>query len=470
MIGVTERQTTPRGYVGYFRKEQVLTESVWNGLKMTHPETIEKFYKVPLRFIIPLVRDEEALSYRERVSLVEVIERRYGTMGVKNSLVEEAAGLGLSETGIHNLAEAALHCIAQETGVDIPRSPLAATHYYVERIQKAVSLYNQLYPLLKDASVSALEKTVLRYFLEGNVKEQIATFVRMDMGLNGGFDGQQVAAIINRLQGRNEYRHLGRLMQRGMKAKELLSAEAQGTFHNEKAELSEQLLSLLAQGLTTEEACVTLGIDRNRYRSLLWAIGEDLKTHPESKIALQNIMDTLQEQQVNPYAERGINLIYRKLYEPYRLFRQYLGEKEGPDGWLTTQRLSLFERELLRGIAQGQTDKELATQYATSASQMTVLIHVMLGILPTRRPEQQLKKRREVYEKYLWDIGAGVYRLPEELSYRFGLAAAQFLRYLAQGRKYKEIARKIKKKTGKVVSPGNLSLWFGNIEDCLNVH
>lgn len=466
MIGTAERQ--PRGPAGRFHKEQTLIESVWNNLKATHPEVIAKYYLVPLSFIIPIARDEEALSLRARVSLVDVVERRYGTMGARNSLVEEAAGLGLSETGIYSLAEAALHCIAQETGVDIPRSPLAATHNYAKRIQKAVTLYNRLYPLLEDVSLTMLDKTALKYYLEGNTQKQIAAFVRKDMGFIAGFDGQQVATIIDSLQGRNEYRRLGRLAQRGMKAKELLSAEEQGTFRNEKAELSEQMLFLLAQGSTTKEVCVALGIDKNQYRALLWAIREDIKTHPESKKALQNIVDTLQEQRVNPFAGWGINRVYRELYEPYRLFRQQLGEKEERDGWLTVQKLSPFERKLLAGVAQGQTDKELATQYATSPSQMTVLIHEMLGILPTRRPAQLLQERQGVYERYLEGIENGEYRLPAELSYQYGLAAVRFLSYLANGKQYKEIAEKIRRKTGKIVGLGKLSSWFKDIRACFN--
>lgn len=468
MTGIAERQT--RGPAGRFHKEQVPTGSMWNTLKVTHPEVIAKYYLVPLSFIIPIAKDEEALSYRTRVSLVDVVERRYGIVGGRSSLVKEAAGLGLSETGIHNLAEAALHCIAQETGVDIPRSPLVKTHDYAVRIQKAVALYNRLYPLLEDVSLTMLEKTALRYFLEGNTQEQIAMFVRRDMGFIAGFDGQQVATIIDSLQGRNEYKHLGRLVQRGMKAKELLSAEAQGTFRNEKAEVSEQLLFLLAQGSTTNEVCITLGIDKNQYRALLWSIREDLETHSESREALQNIVDTLREQRVNPYAGRGINRVYRELYEPYRWFRQQLGEKERQDGWLTTQKLSPFERKLLEGVAQGQTDKELATQYATSASQMTVLIHAMLGILPARRQGQLLQERQEIHERYAWDLGDGQYRLPEKLSYQYGLAAAQFLRYLANGKQYAEIAEKIRRKTGEIVDLGSLSRWFGDIKACFNGH
>lgn len=447
--------------LGQITQKETITQPMWDMLKVTDPEVFARYYTVPLSFFIRSYGEEEAQAYRSRASLIDVVEQWFNFVGHPHKKEDRAASLGLSLLNMKMLAETTIHCIAEDTKKDLPRSKLSRTDMRVKQIREAVARYHTLLALKDGArDLGRIEEAVISYALEGMKAPQIAQVITFDMQLDIPLHERRVGEILGDLFHNQDHRHNARIPERKIKAHEMVEAEKQGRLHNAHAALAERILQKLNKGSSKEDVCTELGINRDQYRAVMDIVVKDLLADTQGAKNIETILEKLGFTKY-PTVPRQINRVFRELLEPYREYRiDNLGETLKGES-LTATKFSLLERSLVEAAMQGRYDNKTAKDLKLRTETVTECMNILFDEkkLLTRSQDEHDYERKQVWQCY-WNNNQ---QLPENIASLKGYPASLFLGFLQQGYSYEEICREIEVSGGSRISVVQLSRWFSRI-------
>lgn len=455
-----ENGLVPHSNLGRIFRKDAITQSAWDMLKVTDPEVVARYYHVPLSFVVQAAGDDETQAYRSQISLIDVVEQRFGFVGGQRKMVNRAASLGLSLLPMITFAEATIQCIAEDTKIDIPRRKFSTMDKTVAQIRNAVDAYNTLLEVRENnADLGKIESTVLSYALEGLSDARVAQMVTFDMQLDTPLKRQQVYEILQSLLNKEDHRRNVRIAERRVKARGVLEAEERGTFYNAHAALAEKILLALDRGDSAEEIYMKLNLIKDQYKAVMGIVVQDLLRDPEGAKAIEGIIEKLGLDQY-PSAVKHIIAVHKELLEPYRAFRVSLGE-EMHGAKLTTTRLSPLEKGLVNGAVEGRYDKDIAKDIKLSASAVTEAMNILFEERKLRTPSSldHEKEREKVWHLYCNSNQL----LPIDVASLKGYPAPLFLGFLQEGRTYSEICHEINVAMGTTLIGADLSRWFAKI-------
>ncbi len=451
---------------GRFGKQESITPLIWAKVELEHPEVIGLYAAVPISLLVEKKLDDERMVTRRSTNLVTLLSQRYGLGVPVERMADMAIPLGLSVAGIHIITEATVKCISEDTGIELPYSRGSGVQAEAQRVRTVVQDYKKLKGYLESSeNIPPLEKTIVERFLEGNAPTAIAEALNLEMQFSPGINASQgtVLRILNRVLGRIDYVHPSRLMQRSLKAGAVIEAAVRGDYTNRKAQVSEEILEMLAHGNSREEIIAELGINYRQYHALINEAFLELDATTEGREELDDIyIEVVGDKDRSKPKTVSRKLIAAQLLGPYRLLRQRLGEVVTESGMLSATRLSSRERTILESVAKGAKQAELATTFSTNPGYITEAAYWLLGETQFHSWAERLPERQQVFSRFNTDLQSST-KMPGRLLSIDGIPTTEILEKLAIGQRFSDISREIEESTGKHITEGRLLVHYQKV-------
>lgn len=451
---------------GRFVRQEVITPLTWAKVELEHPDIISLYSSVPISLLVEKKPDSEHMVMRRNTDLVTVLKQRYGIGMPVRRMAEMAVTLGLSTPGVHIITEATARCISEDTSIELPYSHGTGVQAEALRVRKIVENYKKLKQYLGSSeNIPVLEKVVIEKYLAGDAPTTIALALNVDMELPSGMTASQktVLQILDRILGRVDYTHPSRLINRSLRAKEVLAEAVDGNYINRKAQATEEVLDMLSHGSLRTEILTELSLEQQQYSALINEAILELQSDPQGRRELQDIYDEATGGgQLKAGDNRTKNLIARMLLDPYREFRRRLGEETTSSGMLTAHLLSNREKLILERISQGSKQSELASLFSSNPGYITEAAHWLLGETDVHGRTERLQERLDIFKVFNNDLKLSVV-IPPSLLALEGIPTIEILTKLAAGKKFSDISSEIKDSTGKHISEGRLLVHYQKV-------